>query len=433
MKLNLKSIQFKISKNFEFFFVLLLILISIIITQFYNSSKNIAHKEYIKIFNNIYFQKTVKNIFDNFSPKYLKIDHIVVPNESMSSILKKYDVSEKEANLIIKEIQAKLKKNTLKVNQKISFTINKKDNIISKLVFPVSKTRKLLFSRDFETGSFLAKDIVTNLNKKIIYKEGKITQSLYRSAIQKKIPANVIVEFARIYGFQIDFQRDIRRNDTYQIVYEVFEDDNKKIFNTGNIIFADLNLSNQSNAFYYFNDNGEEGHFDINGKSVKKALMKTPINGARLSSPYGMRKHPIDGYNKMHRGTDFAAPEGTPIMASGDGIVTKASWCGGGGNCVKIRHNSSYSTVYAHMSKFAANIKKGKRVKQGQTIGYVGSTGKSTGPHLHYEVIHNGKRINSQTLKLPSGKILKNKSRELFEVSKLKINVLKSEIIAGIN
>ena len=433
MKLNLKSIQSKISKNFEFFFVLLLILISIIITQFYNSSKNIAHKEYIKIFNNIYFQKTVKNIFDNFSPKYLKIDHIVVPNESMSSILKKYDVSEKEAKLIIQEIQTKLKKNTLKVNQKISFTINKKDNIISKLVFPVSKTRKLLFSRDFETGSFLAKDIVTNLNKKIIYKEGKITQSLYRSAIQKKIPANVIVEFARIYGFQIDFQRDIRRNDTYQIVYEVFEDDNKKIFNTGNIIFADLNLSNQSNAFYYFNDNGEEGHFDINGKSVKKALMKTPINGARLSSPYGMRKHPIDGYNKMHRGTDFAAPEGTPIMASGDGIVTKASWCGGGGNCVKIRHNSSYSTVYAHMSKFAANIKKGKRVKQGQTIGYVGSTGKSTGPHLHYEVIHNGKRINSQTLKLPSGKILKNKSRELFEVSKLKINVLKSEIIAGIN
>ena len=161
--------------------------------------------------------------------------------------------------------------------------------------------------------------------------------------------------------------------------------------------------------------------------------MKTPINGARLSSPYGMRKHPIDGYNKMHKGTDFAAPMGTPIMASGDGVVIKASWCGGGGNCVKIRHNSSYITVYAHMSKFAANIKKGKRVKQGQTIGYVGSTGKSTGPHLHYEVIHNGKRINSQTLKLPSGKILKNKSREQFEVSKLKINVLKSEIIAGVN
>ena len=433
MKLNLKIRNLNISKNFEFFFVLLLILISIFITQLYNSSKRNAQNEYIKIFNNLYFQKTVKNVFDNFSPKYLNIIHVVVPNDSVNSIFKKYDIGDNEIKLITEKLKSKLENYTLRVNQKISFTVDKKNNKISKFIFPVNKTRKLLFTRDIETDRFLLSDIVTNLNKRIVYKEGKITQSLYRSAIRNKIPANVIVEFARIYGFQIDFQRDIRKNDTYQIIYEIFEDDNKKIFNTGNIIFADLNLSNQSNAFYFFNDEGEDGHYDINGKSVKKALMKTPINGARLSSPYGMRKHPIDGYNKMHRGTDFAAPMGTPIMASGDGVVIKASWCGGGGNCVKIRHNSSYSTVYAHMSKFAANIKKGKRVKQGQTIGYVGSTGKSTGPHLHYEVIHNGKRINSQTLKLPSGKVLKNRSREKFEVSKLKIDVLKSEIIAGIN
>ena len=433
MKINLRSIQSKITKNFEFFFVLLLILISVVITQVYNSSKIKAQKEYFKILNNLYFQKTVKNVFDNFSPKYINVEHVVVQNESLNSILKRYKVSDKELKLVTNELKSKLKNNALKINQKIYFTINKKDNIISKFTFPVSKTKKILLIRESENNKFIATDIVTNLSKKLIYKEGKITQSLYRSAINKKIPANIIVEFARIYGFQIDFQRDIRRNDTYQIIYEVFEDDNKKMFNTGNIIFADLNLSNQSNAFYFFNDGGEEGHYDINGKSVKKALMKTPINGARLSSKFGMRKHPIDGYNKMHRGTDFAAPKGTPIMASGDGIVIKASWCGGGGNCVKIRHNSSYSTVYAHLSKFAAKIKKGTRVKQGQTIGYVGSTGKSTGPHLHYEVIFNGKRINSQTLKLPSGKTLKNKSRKMFEVSKLKINVLKSEIIAGIN
>ena len=433
MKLNLNFVKFKIIKNFEFFFVLLLILISILITQIYNSSKNQAQKEYIKILNNLYFQKSFKNIFDNLSPKYLSVEHVVEPNESINGILKNYQVSDKEIKLLSNKIKAKLNNHTLKIGQKISFTIDMKNNKISKLIFPVSKTRKLLFSRSLETNDFISEDIVTNLKKRIIYKEGRIVQSLYRSAIEKKIPPNIIVEFARIYGFQIDFQRDIRKNDTYQIIYEVFEDDDKKIFNTGNIIFADLNLSNQSNAFYYFNDNGNDGHFDINGKSVKKALMKTPINGARLSSPYGMRKHPIDGYNKMHRGTDFAAPEGTPIMASGDGIVIKASWCGGGGNCVKIKHNSAYTTVYAHMSKFAANIKKGKRVKQGQTIGFVGSTGKSTGPHLHYEVIHNGKRINSQTLKLPSGKVLKDKSRKMFEVSKLKINVLKSEIIAGIN
>ena len=173
--------------------------------------------------------------------------------------------------------------------------------------------------------------------------------------------------------------------------------------------------------------------FDENGKSMRKTLMKTPINGARLSSSFGKRKHPILGYTKMHLGTDFAAPTGTPIMASGDGIITKAKWCGGGGNCVKIKHNSTYQTVYAHMSKFARGIKIGSRVKQGQIIGFVGSTGKSTGPHLHYEVIVNGKKVNSQKLKLPSGKILKGKERKLFETKKIKIDVLKSEKIIGLN
>ncbi|MDC6482903.1 M23 family metallopeptidase, partial [Candidatus Pelagibacter sp.] len=237
----------------------------------------------------------------------------------------------------------------------------------------------------------------------------------------------------RIYGFQVDFQRDIRKQDKFQIMYEVFIDENKKIIETGEILFANLKLSNQDNSLYFFNETGNEGHYDKNGKSVQKALMKTPINGARLSSSFGMRKHPIDGFNKMHRGTDFAAPKGTPIMASGNGIIKKAGWCGGGGNCVKIRHNSTYETIYAHMSKFARGIKKGVKVKQGQTIGYVGSTGKSTGPHLHYEVVVNGKKVNSQKLKLPSGKILKGKNRKLFETNKIRLDVLKSEKIIGLN
>jgi murein DD-endopeptidase MepM/ murein hydrolase activator NlpD len=216
-------------------------------------------------------------------------------------------------------------------------------------------------------------------------------------------------------------------------MYEVFIDSDNKIQATGNILYANLNLSGENNSLYYFDKEGSKGHYDQNGKSIKKALMKTPINGARLSSPFGMRKHPIDGFNKMHRGTDFAAPIGTPIMASGDGVVKKAGWCGGGGNCVVIRHNSTYQTVYAHMSKFASGIRSGIRVRQGQTIGYVGSTGKSTGPHLHYEVIVNGKKINSQKLKLPSGKILKGEERKLFETKKIKLDVLKSEKIIGLN
>ena len=433
MKLNQLYFNFKISKNLEFIFVLILIIVSIAITFIYNSSKSYSEKQYINLLNNLYFKKTANNFFNDLSPKYQKIEHIVQKNESINSIFKSNNLPDLEINLILDSLKTNKIKNILKINQKILFTINKSNNKLSELIIPISKTKKIKLARDFSTNEFNLSKIITNLSRKVVYNEGKITQSLYRSATNQKIPPNIIIEFARIYGFQIDFQRDIRRNDTYQIIYEIFEDDKNKFYSTGNILFADLSLSNQSNAFYYFNDNGEEGHYDINGKSVKKALMKTPINGARLSSKFGMRKHPIDGYNKMHRGTDFAAPEGTPIMASGDGVVTKASWCGGGGNCVKIRHNSSYSTVYAHMSKFAKNIRKGKRVKQGQVIGYVGSTGKSTGPHLHYEVIHNGTRINSQTLKLPSGKILKDRSRKLFEVSKLKIDVLKSEIIAQIN
>ncbi|MDC1146635.1 M23 family metallopeptidase, partial [Candidatus Pelagibacter sp.] len=253
------------------------------------------------------------------------------------------------------------------------------------------------------------------------------------TAVDLNIKPGIVIEFARIYGFQVDFQRDIRKNDNFQIMYEVFEDDNGKVFETGNIIFADLKLSGVNNSLYYFNKKGSKGHYDANGKSVKKALMKTPINGARLSSSFGMRKHPIDGFNKMHRGTDFAAPMGTPIMASGDGVITRARWCGGGGNCIKIKHNSTYQTIYAHLKNFGRGIKEGVRVKQGQIIGYVGSTGKSTGPHLHYEVIENGKKINSQKLKLPSGKILKNNERRLFEVDKIKLDVLKSELIMGLN
>ena len=428
MNFYLKAIQQKMRSNYEVFFVILLVLISVVITQLYNESKNIYQKRYINLINNLYFQKTINHIIEEINPKFEYIEHKVSNNESLNSIFTKYNVKNSEVNLIRNNTKNISFKN-LRINQKIKFTIDRTNNSIVELDLQINEVKKIEVKRVLGTNDFIVNEILTNLKKKLLFKEGKIIQSLYKSAMDLKIQPNIIVEFARVYGFQVDFQRDIRKNDTFQIVYEVFEDENNKVLNTGNILFADLNLSGQSNTLYYFDEKDQEGHYDINGKSIKKALMKTPINGARLSSKFGMRKHPIDGYNKMHQGTDFAAPEGTPIMASGDGVIVKAGWCGGGGNCVKIRHNSSYSTVYAHMSKFAIATKKGRRVKQGEIIGYVGSTGKSTGPHLHYEVIFNGKRVNSQTLKLPSGKILKDKYREIFEVEKIKIDVLKSELI----
>jgi murein DD-endopeptidase MepM/ murein hydrolase activator NlpD len=311
--------------------------------------------------------------------------------------------------------------------------LDKTNNKISEFEYQTSNTQKIFLKRNIESDKFKEEILSIKLDKKIVYNENIILQSLYKAATDENIPANTIIEFARIYGFQVDFQRDIRKQDKFQIMYEIFLNEKNEIVETGEILFANLKLSGQDNSLYYFDKDGSEGHYDKNGKSVKKALMKTPINGARLSSPFGMRKHPIDGFNKMHRGTDFAAPMGTPIMASGDGVVKKAGWCGGGGNCVKIKHNSTYQTIYAHMSKFARGIKTGVRVKQGQTIGYVGLTGKSTGPHLHYEVLVNGKKVNSQKLKLPSGKILKGKERKNFETKKIKLDVLKSEKIIGIN
>ena len=434
MKLKLPKIQRTIKKNLEFTFLLLTIIVTILSVRVYNLNKNIINQNYINLINNTYFQKSIKHVFDNLKPKFVDITHKVSKGETFNKILNNYQIPKSEIQKIIKILSKENKLNNLKTNQIIEFTIDKSENNkITNFLFPVSRTKKIQLTRDSISENFKKKEIITNLNKKIIFKEGKILKSLYKSAIDLEIQANVIIEFARLYGFQIDFQRDIRKGDNFQIMYEVFEDDEGKIFETGNVIFADLILRNQKNTLYYFDKKNSAGHYDKNGKSVKKALMKTPINGARLSSSFGMRKHPIDGYNKLHKGTDFAAPLGTPIMASGDGKIIRAKWCGGGGNCIKIKHNSTYSTVYAHMSKFAVGIKNGVRVKQGQIIGYVGSTGKSTGPHLHYEVIKNGKKINSQKLKLPSGKILAGKDRELFEINRIKLDVLKSELILGIN
>jgi len=429
----LSKIKTKLKKQTEVIALSLLILITIISTTYYNYSKKKIYNNYKNTINNIYLKKTLNHILNNLEPKFKKVDHVVAPGETFNSILESYSIQNDEINEIKKKVSKEFNLNKLNTNQKIKFTLDQTTNLIKEFIFQISNTEKIYLKRDTKTEKFNKEILVTKLKKNVVYKENIILQSLYKSAMDQKIPVNTVIEFARIYGFQVDFQRDIRKQDSFQIMYEVLLDDKGKLIETGNILYANLKLSGEDNSLYYFDKNGSEGHFDKNGKSIQKALMKTPINGAKLSSPFGMRKHPIDGFNKMHRGTDFAAPMGTPIMASGNGVIKKAGWCGGGGNCVVIKHNSTYQTIYAHMSKFAKGIRSGVRVKQGQTIGYVGSTGKSTGPHLHYEVVINGKKINSQTLKLPSGKILKGDDRILFETKKIKLDVLKSEKIVGLN
>jgi murein DD-endopeptidase MepM/ murein hydrolase activator NlpD len=419
--------------NSRIILLVFLIIFTTIIATFSAYQKKLNNNKFNNLISNTYLKKTLREIVNNLEPKYKTYNHRIKSGETFDKILNGYSIEKEQVKAIKENLSKKTDINKLNTNQRIQITVDQTNNKIKEFIFQISNTEKIILSKTNEISKFNEEVLVLKLNKKIIYNENVILQSLYKSATDQNIPPNTIIEFARIYGFQVDFQRDIRKGDKFQIMYEVFIDNQDKIIETGEILFANLKLSGQDNSLYYFDKKNVQGHYNKNGKSVQKALMKTPINGARLSSSYGMRKHPIDGFNKMHRGTDFAAPKGTPIMASGNGIVKKAGWCGGGGNCVKIKHNSTYETVYAHMSKFARGIKKGVRVKQGQTIGYVGSTGKSTGPHLHYEVIVNGKRVNSQKLKLPSGKILKGKNRELFETNKIKLNVLKSEKIIGLN
>ena len=435
----MKLIQLKVTsfikKNTEVFLLIFLIVISTLFIQIYNTQNKKIDDEYLKILRNTYFKKTINHIFFNLTPRYEEINHSVRSGQTLKDILQKFSVKDEE----IKKIYTVLnKKETSKIrsNQTINIVLDNSDKDNKKILsilIPLSKTKKIQIVKNLETNELKKEEIVTNLTKKLVLKEGVIKSSLYNSATKQKINPNVIIEFARLYGFQVDFQRDIRKNDSYQIIYETFIDENNEVFSTGEIIYANLVLRGQTNQLYFYPNKKSRGHYDENGKSIKKALMKTPINGARLSSPFGMRKHPILGFNKMHRGTDFAAPLGTPIMASGDGIVIKAGWCGGGGNCVKIKHNTTYQTIYAHMSKFSNLAVPGSRIKQGQIIGYVGSTGMSTGPHLHYEVIENGKKVNSQTLKLPPGKSLKGSTREEFEIVRIKTDVLKSDLITRIN
>ena len=366
-------------------------------------------------------------LLNQIKSPYFEYDYIVKNNDTMESILKKFSVKKKEISFIVKEIK-KRKLSNIIPNQKVKFVLrrsaDKEDMEVLKVEYPISKTTYVNIDKG-SSGLEITKN-VTQLFKKRIVVDGKISNNLYSSAIKAKMEPNIIIEFARIFGFEVDFQRDIRKGDEFEVMYEKYVDDTNKFIQTGKILYAYLNVNNQKIKLYRFESKKDFDFYDEKGKSISKALMKTPINGARLSSPFGSRKHPILGFTKHHNGTDFAAPTGTPIMASGNGTVIKAGWCGNGGNCVRIRHNSSYTTGYGHLSKFAT--KTGRRVRQGQVIGYVGNTGMSTGPHLHYTVKYNGKFINSQKLKLPSGKILKGEERKLFEIERIKLDVEVAEL-----
>jgi len=351
----------------------------------------------------------------------------VVAGDSLQKILLKEKISKEEVNKIYQKIKGIIDLKKIRQGQTITIVFRTKQNkpSISRITFQVDELSTAYIYYRNKTDDYEVRLNLKNLERVNFLAKGVIENSLFASAQKIDVDAEVIVEFARIFGFEIDFQRDIQKNDEFKIFYERFEDDEGENFKNGNILFAYLKNSGREIKLYRYKDSKNNiGYFTPDGKSIEKALMKTPINGARLSSGFGFRKHPILGYNKLHQGTDFAARRGTPVMASGSGTVERASWFGAYGKYVRIRHNSTYKTAYAHLSKFGRNIKAGRKVRQGQIIGYVGSTGRSTGPHLHYEVLVNNKRTNSQRLKLPSGKKLSKNEMENFNLEKQRINQL---------
>tara|TARA_B100001059_G_scaffold233465_1_gene273584 strand:+ start:125 stop:1471 length:1347 start_codon:yes stop_codon:yes gene_type:complete len=418
---KLKILNFKplIILSFIVFFSILFFIISNLINK-----KNVENKNnFTEVTESSGFSNLTNYFISKINSPYEEVSYVIKNNDTIEKILKNYDIKNNDIKKISKKLKEK-KLSNIYSGRKLYLIYKKLEdnsNTVVNVTYPLSNTRSIEIRNT--QNNFIVKENILQLYKKEVVARNIITNNLYSSAVNVDIEPNIIIEFARIYGFEVDFQRDIRKGDWFEILYEKFVDDNGKVRDTGKIIYASMFVNGEEINLYNFKHKNDEEYYNIKGKSITKSLMKTPINGARLSSSFGMRKHPILGYNKMHKGTDFAAPSGTPIMASGSGTVTRARWCGGGGNCVKIKHNSTYETIYAHMKSFAKGVREGRKVKQGQIIGYVGSTGMSTGPHLHYEVVVNGKKVNSQRLKLPSGKVLKGDVREKFELERIKIDL----------
>lgn len=379
------------------------------------SNKNVYNLEAVA--DEINLSQNIPKDEISLSIEYVYEDLVVIENgQTFGELIKIYDIPDAEKYTISQLLNNKIDLTRLNIGTEIRITYLRKADFveIKKISILDKKNNQIQIIKNNGEYEIESASILTFT--KNILKEVTINESLYRSAISSDIPPNIIMQFVNLYGFDVDFQREIRNGNKIKIYYEVFLDSKLNIRKAGNIKFASLSLSKNTYELYKYTtkDNNKFEFFNSTGKSAVKALMKTPINGASLSSGYGLRKHPILGYDRLHQGVDFAAPTGTPIMAAGTGFIEKIGMNGGAGNYIKIKHINGYKTAYGHMSKFASGLKRGSKVTQGQTIGFVGSTGMSTGPHLHYEVIFNNKKINPMKMKLPSGRKLKGKILDNF-------------------
>ena len=406
------------------FLIIPVLVIFIFISKYFDQYSENGESKDQELENNLI---TVKDfLFNQFNSSVTKVELKVRNGDSIQRILYDQKISPTEVNNVINALRREYNVGTLRNDQKVYLIVKreKNGNFVSRLTVNIDNITSVhvFLNKD---NVYETKRVTKVLTKKNHLVETTIDRGIYRTAKQSGIENSIVAQFARLYGFEVDFQRDLKKNDKIKIFYERYLDDDGVSQRTGNIIYSEItNVERNIILYRYEYPNGSIAYFTPEGKSIEKSLMRTPINGAKLSSRYGFRIHPILGYNQMHQGTDFAAPIGTPVMASGAGTVEYSGWKGGYGKFISIRHSAVYQTNYAHLQDYAKGIRRGAKVQQGQVIGYLGSTGSSTGPHLHYEVVVNGKKENSQILKLPSAAPLEGNNKNLFEIQKRNIDNL---------
>jgi murein DD-endopeptidase MepM/ murein hydrolase activator NlpD len=406
------------------FLIIPVLVIFIFISKYFDQYSENGESKDQELENNLI---TVKDfLFNQFNSGATKVELKVRNGDSIQRILYDQKISPADVNNVINALRREYNIGALRNDQKVYLIVKreKNGNFVSRLTVNIDNITSVhvFLNKD---NVYETRRVTKILTKKNHLVETTIDRGIYRTAKQSGIENSIVAQFARLYGFEVDFQRDLKKNDKIKIFYERYLDDDGVSQRTGNIIYSEItNVERNIILYRYEYPNGSIAYFTPEGKSIEKSLMRTPINGAKLSSRYGFRIHPILGYNQMHQGTDFAAPIGTPVMASGAGTVEYSGWKGGYGKFISIRHSAVYQTNYAHLQDYAKGIRRGTKVQQGQVIGYLGSTGSSTGPHLHYEVIVNGRKENSQTLKLPSAAPLEGNNKNFFEIQKRNIDNL---------
>lgn len=345
------------------------------------------------------------------------------PGDNLGPLLQREGVSGSDAYNFVNRFSEQVSPRKLRAGQ--AFDLYFEDGTLTDVTFRPSVEKTVFVTR--KGDDWASRSVDAEFRYETVSVRASIENSLYVDATRLGAPDKVVQQFANIYEYSVDFQRDIQAGDEFEMFFEVARDNKGEIVKAGDLLYTSFSPRGKTSSYYLFEDEkGRENFYDADGKTAKRKLRATPINGARLSSSFGKRRHPILGYAKMHNGLDFAAPRGTPILAAGSGTVERANRFGSFGNYIRIRHSDGYKTAYAHLKGFASGIRAGAYVQQDQVIGYVGTTGRSTGPHLHYEVHHNGKKINPRRLSQLSGKPISAAQKPAFAARRAEIDQMRA-------